>query len=128
MPTTRSGASVSSQAEAPAPNKRRRTSGDPRAQPPAKKPAVIKLDDDEDDVFDDHEPVQLPHTGKDDLTTIDLTEATEVPDELREVEVDNRIKLVAFQCVICMDDVSSLTVTHCGTSLIGTRWSFWTLF
>jgi hypothetical protein len=28
----------------------------------------------------------------------------------------NEIRLSAFQCVICMDDVTNLTVTHCGTS------------
>lgn len=52
-----------------------------------------------------------------DYTTIDLTEATEVPDELKKPEVDNRVKLAAFQCVICMDDVTSLTLTHCGMFL-----------
>ncbi|KAK1831751.1 hypothetical protein QBC39DRAFT_258306 [Podospora conica] len=26
----------------------------------------------------------------------------------------NEIRLSAFQCVICMDDVTNLTVTHCG--------------
>lgn len=49
-----------------------------------------------------------------DLTTIDLTDATEVPAELRKPIVDNRIKIGAFQCAICMDDVTGLTVTYCG--------------
>jgi hypothetical protein len=49
-------------------------------------------------------------------TTIDLTEATDVPEELKKPEVDKRVKLSAFQCVICMDDVTGLTLTHCGKS------------
>ncbi|OAA76412.1 Zinc finger, RING/FYVE/PHD-type [Akanthomyces lecanii RCEF 1005] len=49
-----------------------------------------------------------------DLTTIDLTDATEVPAELRKPIIDNRIKIGAFQCAICMDDVTGLTVTYCG--------------
>jgi hypothetical protein len=49
-----------------------------------------------------------------DLTTIDLTETNEVPAELQRPKVDNRIKLSKFQCVICMDDATALTVTHCG--------------
>ncbi|UKZ82333.1 hypothetical protein TrVFT333_010119 [Trichoderma virens FT-333] len=47
-------------------------------------------------------------------TTIDLTEVNDVPEELKKPEVDNRVKLSAFQCVICMDDVTGLTLTHCG--------------
>ncbi|KAK2470625.1 hypothetical protein H9L39_17813 [Fusarium oxysporum f. sp. albedinis] len=46
--------------------------------------------------------------------TIDLTETNEVFDEGRKPERDDRVKLAAFQCVICMDDCSNLTVTHCG--------------
>ncbi|KAI0408590.1 hypothetical protein F4802DRAFT_355712 [Xylaria palmicola] len=46
--------------------------------------------------------------------TIDLSNATEVPAELMAPKVDNRVKIGKFQCVICMDDTTSLTVTHCG--------------
>ncbi|KAI1645328.1 uncharacterized protein F4817DRAFT_182718 [Daldinia loculata] len=46
--------------------------------------------------------------------TIDLSNAAEVPPELMAPKVDNRIKIGKFQCVICMDDTSYLTVTHCG--------------
>jgi hypothetical protein len=51
---------------------------------------------------------------------IDLTETNnELPDDLIDIapvpkEEDKRIKLSAFQCVICMDDASVLTLTHCG--------------
>lgn len=65
----------------------------------------------EDDLFGDKDP-----SGWDNLETIDLTDATEISKDLKEPEEDNRIKLSTFQCVICMDDVSDLTVTHCGKS------------
>lgn len=61
-----------------------------------------------------------PSKGKDidpDLPTVDLTEATQVPKDLLKPIVDKRTKLAAFQCVICMDDVTTLTVTHCGMFL-----------
>ncbi|KAI1804412.1 hypothetical protein F4811DRAFT_282391 [Daldinia bambusicola] len=45
---------------------------------------------------------------------IDLSNAAEVPSELMAPKTDNRVKLGKFQCVICMDDTSYLTVTHCG--------------
>ncbi|KAG5807768.1 hypothetical protein H9Q74_002161 [Fusarium xylarioides] len=52
--------------------------------------------------------------AKTEFDTIDLTETNEVFEEVRKPEKDDRVKLAAFQCVICMDDCSNLTVTHCG--------------
>ncbi|KLO92653.1 uncharacterized protein Y057_12413 [Fusarium fujikuroi] len=52
--------------------------------------------------------------AKPEFDTIDLTETNEVFEEVRKPEKDDRVKLAAFQCVICMDDCSNLTVTHCG--------------
>ncbi|RYC77129.1 hypothetical protein BFJ63_vAg19997 [Fusarium oxysporum f. sp. narcissi] len=49
-----------------------------------------------------------------DCDTIDLTDTNEVFEKVRKPEKDDRVKLAAFQCVICMDDCSNLTVTHCG--------------
>lgn len=49
-----------------------------------------------------------------DEDVLDLTEANEVSADQKKIEVDRRVKLSKFQCVICMDDVSNLTVTHCG--------------
>lgn len=74
----------------------------------------------EEDLFGDG--LEVPALPKDELadenlTTIDLTDATEVPAELKKPIVDTRIKLGAFQCAICMDDTTGLTVTHCGKSL-----------
>ncbi|KAI1417666.1 hypothetical protein F5Y13DRAFT_151554 [Hypoxylon sp. FL1857] len=53
-------------------------------------------------------------TNTDAHETIDLSNAAEVPKELMAPGVDNRVKIGNFQCVICMDDASHLTVTHCG--------------
>ncbi|ATY67390.1 Zinc RING FYVE PHD-type [Cordyceps militaris] len=50
----------------------------------------------------------------DDLITFDLTEGADIPPELRPAVIDNRVKIAAFQCAICMDDVAGLTVTYCG--------------
>ncbi len=52
--------------------------------------------------------------GHDGSEPIDLCNATEVPAELMAPKVDNRVKIGKFQCVICMDDTTALTVTHCG--------------
>ncbi|SCO54253.1 uncharacterized protein FFNC_15423 [Fusarium fujikuroi] len=45
---------------------------------------------------------------------IDLTETNEVVEEARKPQKDERVKLAAFQCTICMDDCFNLTVTKCG--------------
>jgi hypothetical protein len=37
-------------------------------------------------------------------------------EEVEKKEKKNTVKLGTFQCVICMDDVKDLTVTHCGLS------------
>ena len=55
-----------------------------------------------------------PQAKEEDLEVLDLSKADEVPKELQKPAIDNRVKLSKFQCVICMDDVSNLTVTHCG--------------
>lgn len=108
------------------PSKRRRTSTNARTPTLRKsassrnRPTEIK-DFDDDDLFVDTKntrtaPGQEPDA--EDLTTIDLTETNEVPEELSKPEKDNRTKIAAFQCVICMDDAAGLTVTHCGKFLM----------
>ncbi|KAG8425701.1 hypothetical protein J3459_009770 [Metarhizium acridum] len=79
--------------------------------------APLDDDDDDYDLFGE----DLTRQGSEivdgeELTTIDLTEANKVPEELKQPQQDNRIKMSKFQCVICMDDVTTLTVTHCGKS------------
>lgn len=79
--------------------------------------AVKDLEDEEDDLFGSSpgkRASKMEAKPEDGLTTIDLTESNEVPEDLSKPEEDNRVKLSVFQCVICMDDVTTLTVTHCG--------------
>lgn len=62
------------------------------------------------------------------LDMIDLTGPNELPEVLLPGESpkeDKRIKLAAFQCVICMDDVTNLTVTHCGKHRLHPSYSVW---
>ncbi|WYZ40121.1 hypothetical protein EsH8_IV_000462 [Colletotrichum jinshuiense] len=67
----------------------------------------------ESDIFGDEEDESDKGKVKDG-DVIDLAVANEVPEEMRVPKEDKRIKISAFQCVICMDDVTALTVTHCG--------------
>lgn len=67
----------------------------------------------DDDLFGDNSSVLGKEDDDDDV--LDLTGSNEVPAELLKPKVDNRVKLSKFQCSICMDEVSDLTVTHCGT-------------
>ncbi|KAJ4398774.1 hypothetical protein N0V85_006198 [Neurospora sp. IMI 360204] len=49
------------------------------------------------------------------MDVVDLADTEEVPESMRaKPRPKNEIKLSAFQCVICMDNVTGLTVTHCG--------------
>lgn len=97
-------------------NKRRRTlNNSPQGQPkrtPAKNGRRLASKEIDDLLFKSppHQGTPLP----DDCHTIDLTEANDVPDQLKPPAEDNRVKLSGFQCVICMDDATTLTVTHCG--------------
>lgn len=97
----------------PSAMKRRRTSGHAGYGPLA----MPTMPD--DDLFGESLTTQ-DSEGLDgeDLTTIDLTEANEVPEELKKPEIDNRTKISKFQCVICMDDATTLTVTHCGKFIL----------
>ncbi|KAL7816313.1 hypothetical protein V8C44DRAFT_370100 [Trichoderma aethiopicum] len=97
--------------------KRRRISPSAAAPPPPSAQTTLIEDefDDIDSLFGSSPSRPASANSKvEDYTTIDLTEATDVPEELKKPEVDKRVKLSAFQCVICMDDVTGLTLTHCG--------------
>lgn len=53
------------------------------------------------------------------VEVFDLTKAEEeVPKELFQPVKDSSIKLSTFECVICMDAASNLTVTCCGMSIL----------
>jgi hypothetical protein len=51
----------------------------------------------------------------DDQQVVDLVDKDEVPSEiLNSQEKKNYTRMSTFDCVICMDSVKDLTVTHCG--------------
>lgn len=52
--------------------------------------------------------------GKQEL--YDLTENDRLPEEQKVVKEDTSTKLCKFECIICLDAASTLTVTHCGKS------------
>ncbi|PKS13292.1 hypothetical protein jhhlp_000063 [Lomentospora prolificans] len=56
-----------------------------------------------------------------DSDIIDLRDPTKVPEILlqRQQKKADRVKLGGFQCAICMDHATSLTVTHCGHLFCG---------
>lgn len=89
----------SSSPSAPVPKRRRRASG---ASPPKSDPLERAESDNESDI-------------------IDLRDLSKVPELLlqRQREKAERVKLGSFQCAICMDDATTLTVTHCG---MFTKW------
>ncbi|KAI1771332.1 hypothetical protein F4818DRAFT_210512 [Hypoxylon cercidicola] len=64
-------------------------------------------------LFTDDESASDP-ADQDCHEAIDLSNASDVPQELMAPKVDKRVKIGTFQCVICMDNCASLTVTHCG--------------
>ncbi|KAI0442199.1 hypothetical protein F4803DRAFT_382554 [Xylaria telfairii] len=101
-------------ASADPPGRKRRPSV---ATPPSNRPTKSRrkeppIDNDNRlSPFGEDDPLGFNEDG---VETIDLCNATEVPAELMAPKVDNRVKIGNFQCVICMDDTTALTVTHCG--------------
>lgn len=84
----------SSSPSAPGPKRRRRTSG---ASIPNSDPLEKAQSDDESDI-------------------IDLRDSNKLPEKLLQMQKEKaeRVKLGSFQCAICMDFATTLTVTHCG--------------
>ncbi|KAI1324889.1 hypothetical protein F5Y16DRAFT_411784 [Xylariaceae sp. FL0255] len=117
MPTTRSGrvalSPTAGSRTSPATTGHKRSAGASSSARPAKtRRGNVPSDGGEPSPFDDDDEWNKP-LGED-AENVDLTNATEVPDELKAPKEDNRVKLGKFQCVICMDDTTALTVTHCG--------------
>lgn len=73
-----------------------------------------------DDPFgdlNDEDPASTKREDGEEPLMIDLTDTSAIKEDSRaasEPKEDNRIKLATFQCVICMDNVTTLTVTYCG--------------
>ncbi|KAM0609333.1 hypothetical protein ACHAP1_002428 [Verticillium nonalfalfae] len=122
-PTTRKRGAPSSEAPeaTPAPaTKRRRasqaSSTKSRTDTPAR-PRNVRatvIDDDDDDLFGEKSGTAV---APEDDDIIDLATSDEIPAAAtRPPKEDRRVKIGAFQCAICMDDCTDLTVTHCGTN------------
>lgn len=94
--------------------KRRASTTQPATPRPAKTRRSQGGDTDPFAVVDDDSDPFATKPSAEAGDSIDLSNATEVPKELLVPKADNRVKLGKFQCVICMDDVTALTVTHCG--------------
>jgi hypothetical protein len=52
----------------------------------------------------------------DGIEVVDLVDKDDIPEELLASQQDNKhwVKLGGLDCVICMDNATDLTVTHCG--------------
>ncbi|KAK3902053.1 hypothetical protein C8A05DRAFT_44435 [Staphylotrichum tortipilum] len=91
-----------------------RSGGASRAEnPPApKRKREPELDDDADDLFGD-----APF-ARDIVDLVDVDEVAPAPKSSSPPEKpkasDSRVRLRRFDCVICMDKVQDLTITHCG--------------
>ncbi|GAW22268.1 hypothetical protein ANO14919_118040 [Xylariales sp. No.14919] len=113
MPVTTRRRSLTSVADSAVRKRRPSVVASPYSRPNKVRRKVPSIDyDDQSSPFDDDDLSGL--NGYDGSETIDLSNATEVPAELMAPKVDNRVKIGKFQCVICMDDTTALTVTHCG--------------
>lgn len=66
---------------------------------------------DSDDPFPDEDDEGNKHE------LFDLTENDTLPEANKVVKEDTSTKLCKFECIICLDAASTLTVTHCGMSL-----------
>ncbi|KAM7193290.1 hypothetical protein V8F20_008485 [Naviculisporaceae sp. PSN 640] len=64
------------------------------------------------DLFDtEHDP---DGSDGEEIPVVDLADTETVPESILKQKPKNEVKLSTFQCVICMDDCTDLTVTHCG--------------
>lgn len=65
------------------------------------------------DLFEtEHDP---DGSDGEDIPVVNLADTETVPESvLKQQKPKNEVKLSTFQCVICMDDCTDLTVTHCG--------------
>lgn len=74
----------------------------------------IKIDDGEADPFKSPSP-RLNEEA------IDLTDPAIPPEQAARKRQNSppKVKLASFQCAICLDNVESMTVTHCGKFTLG---------
>jgi len=115
---TRSGSSVVDLTSSPIhnvmkPSKKRKadSSGEGRASKTARKNSSSSVEVDLDNV----QVVDL--SGVDDTSQYEKLRAKEQAELLKQLalaEANKPVKLAEFQCIICMDNPTDLTVTHCG--------------
>lgn len=91
----------------------------PKSRAEVRNPAAPLILPDSDDVF----ALDEQETDADKTTThlYDLTKDDNIPEELLSPlppKEDNSIRLSKFECIICMDSATNLTVTHCGRCLV----------
>ncbi|KAK7737792.1 hypothetical protein SLS53_006412 [Cytospora paraplurivora] len=99
---SRAAASSDGSSDGPPIVKRARLVDLPRLQ----QPVTIPERDDLLSLFGDDE---------DGIEVYDLTRSEdELPEELLKPQEDDSVKLSKFECIICMDAATNLTVTHCG--------------
>lgn len=84
------------------------TSSKRPSKPSRPAPPVVNLDSDPFAIDDDE--------GRQEL--FDLTEHDTLPEANKVIKEDTSTKLCKFECIICLDAASTLTVTHCGMSLL----------
>lgn len=82
----------------------------PKARKITRKAPVVLLDSDLD-VFD----VDSSDDNQADLIDMTADDDDNIPEELQIVPERRSTKLSKFECIICLDTASTLTVTHCGT-------------
>lgn len=71
--------------------------------------------DDSDSLFgDDPKDDAKDDESKSHTDVIDLATTDEVPKANLSSNEDRRVSFHKFSCAICMDDVTNLTITHCG--------------
>jgi hypothetical protein len=122
MPSTRSPASRSSSvvdltASSPAampPSRKRKTPSTGRAQSSSKK---AKLDNPIPSSSPDPETKEVDLSGIDNdeqLEDFQRKQQAELIRQQNQEKADKPVKLADFQCIICLDNPTDLTVTHCG--------------
>ncbi|KAK3938494.1 putative SLX8 protein [Diplogelasinospora grovesii] len=96
----------------PSSRRRRPTPQSTSRQTPTRRPPMKrKRDTVEDSSIED----AFRASDDEGVKVIDLANADQMPPPpVPPPKPKNEVKLSAFQCVICMDDVTDLTVTHCG--------------
>lgn len=93
-----------------APSKKRKRASEPASKRKASTPQRVCKDAEADaiDLIDVDDLSQYEEMKK--------KEQAELLKQQQQDEANRPVKLAEFQCIICMDNPTNLTVTHCGES------------